>query len=112
MAPEALATSYFQAWKDKDFDTLRSLLADHATFRGPMGSADGAEECMRGLRGMAGMITDVVIQKMWVDGPDVITWFDLHTSSVPPVPTVNWSHIEDGRIARIRVTFDPRPLLG
>ena len=25
---------------------------------------------------------------------------------------VNWSHIEDGQITRIRVTFDPRPLLG
>ncbi|MBV8940342.1 MAG: nuclear transport factor 2 family protein [Solirubrobacterales bacterium] len=24
---------------------------------------------------------------------------------------VNWSHVEAGRITRIRVTFDPRPLL-
>jgi hypothetical protein len=51
-----------------------------------------------------------VVLKRWVDGPDVITWFDLHTHDAPPVPTVNWSHVEDGRITRIRVTFDPRPL--
>jgi hypothetical protein len=25
---------------------------------------------------------------------------------------VNWSHVEAGRITRMRVTFDPRPLLG
>ena len=33
-----------------------------------------------------------------------------HTTSTEPLPTVNWSHIENGRIAQIRVTFDPRPL--
>ncbi|MFH8471700.1 hypothetical protein [Streptomyces sp. NPDC018000] len=26
-------------------------------------------------------------------------------------PTANWMHVEDGKIARIRVTFDPRGLL-
>ena len=28
----------------------------------------------------------------------------------PPAPTANWSRVEDGRIMRIQVTFDPRPL--
>jgi hypothetical protein len=40
----------------------------------------------------------------------VLTWFDLHTSVVPPAPTANWSHLEDGKITAIRVTFDARPL--
>ncbi len=57
------------------------------------------------------MMTDVVVLKRWVQGPDVITWFDLCTHDAPPVPTVNWSHVEDGRITRIRVTFDPRSLV-
>jgi hypothetical protein len=26
------------------------------------------------------------------------------------LPTVNWRHVENGKIAWIRVTFDPRPL--
>ena len=38
-------------------------------------------------------------------------WFDLHTSEAPPCPTVNWSHVEHGKIKTIRATFDPRPLL-
>jgi len=38
----------------------------------------------------------------------VITWLDLHTSVAPPAPTANWSHVEDERITRIRVAFDPR----
>jgi hypothetical protein len=28
-----------------------------------------------------------------------------------PIPVANWSHIEHDRIVRVRVTFDPRPLL-
>jgi hypothetical protein len=28
------------------------------------------------------------------------------------VPVANWSHVEGGKITRIRVTFDPRPFLG
>lgn len=108
--PRTLATTYFDAWMAKDFDTLRSLLADDATFRGPLGTADDAETCMRGLRGMSEILTDVVIQKMWVDGPDVITWFELHTTVAPPCPIVNWSHVENCKIRAIKVTSDPRPL--
>lgn len=106
----ALATTYFRAWKAKDFDTLRSVLADDATFRGPLASADDAEACLEGLRGMSQIVTDIVIHKMFVDGPDVLTWFDLHTTVAPPSPTANWSHVENGKIKTIRVTFDARPL--
>jgi hypothetical protein len=50
--------------------------------------------------------------KVFVDGPDLLTWFELHTIDVAPVPTANWMHIEDGEIVYIRVTFDPRQLTG
>ena len=43
--------------------------------------------------------------------PDVLTWFELRTATAGPLAIVNWSHVEDSRIIRIRVTFDPRPLL-
>jgi hypothetical protein len=32
------------------------------------------------------------------------------SSSTDPLPTVNWRHVAGGKIAWIRVTFDPRPL--
>ncbi|MDQ2727629.1 MAG: nuclear transport factor 2 family protein [Actinomycetota bacterium] len=108
--PRTLAATYFHAWKDHDFDTLRSVLADDATFRGPLGRADDAETCIAGLKGMSKIVTDIVIHKVFVDGPDVLTWFNLHTSIAPPAPTANWSHVEGGRITAIRVTFDARPL--
>jgi ketosteroid isomerase-like protein len=110
--PAALAETYFRCWVDGDFVTLRCALADDATCEGPLGTAGDAAACVAGLRGMRErLLTDLVVRHRFVDGPDVLTWFDLHTSVAPPAPTANWIHVEDGRISRIRVTFDPRPLL-
>ncbi|GGL88860.1 nuclear transport factor 2 family protein [Nakamurella endophytica] len=109
--PRDVAATYFRAWQARDFDTLASILRDGVTFRGPLGAADGVQECLAGLRGMAQGITEIRVLKMWVDGPDVLTWYDLHTAGAPPAPTANWMHVEDGGIARIRATFDPRDLL-
>ena len=109
--PTDAATTYFDAWRAGDFDRLRSVLADHVRFVGPMGTADGADECLAGLRGLRQILDDIVVEKRFVDGPDVVTWFALDTKPAGRVaPVVNWSHVEDGRITRIRVAFDPRPL--
>ncbi len=110
--PRALATTYFEAWLAHDFGRVRTLLADDATFRGPLGSADSGDECVAGLQGMAKMMTGLDITRMVVDGPDVMTWYDLLTDAAPPIATVNWMHVEGGRIKRIRATFDPRPIVG
>lgn len=64
---------------------------------------------MDGLKGLAQIITDIEIHKIFVDGPDVLTWYDLHTSVADPIPTANWSRVEDGKIVAIRVAFDARP---
>jgi hypothetical protein len=109
--PKSVATTYFTSWKNKEFDTLRTLLADDVTFRGPLGTADGADECIEGLEGMSRMIADIVVLKIFVDGNDVLTWYELHTTKADPVPTANWSHLEGGKITTIRATFDPRPLV-
>lgn len=110
--PRSVAATYFRAWKERDFATLRGILADDVTFHGPLATLDNADDCVTGLQGMAKILDDVVVQHVFVDGPDVLTWFDLHTTVAPPAPTANWQHVEDGRITRIRVAFDPRALVG
>jgi len=111
MSPSELAETYFRAWEGKDFDALRAILADDATFRGPLATADDGDACVAGLRGMAQILERVDVTRRWVDGDDVITWFDLYTTVAEPVPVVNWSRMRGGRIAEIRATFDPRPLI-
>ncbi len=108
---KALATTYFKAWKDKDFATLRSLLADDVTFAGSMGTASGIDECLQGMEGMSTQMQDIVVHVMVADGSDVITWYDLKMQGVDPLPTANWSHVENGKITAIKATFDPRPML-
>jgi SnoaL-like domain len=112
MTPAHVGAAYFEAWKRGDFAAVRSILAEDATFEGPLGLAANADECVEGLKRMSAIMTDVVVTKTFTDGPDVLTWFELHTVSTEPLPVVNWRHVRDGKIASIRVTFDPRPLTG
>src|ERR1700759_4540414 len=93
--PKSVAQAYFAAWQARDFDRLRSILDDQVTFRGPLGKADNAEECLAGLRAMAENITEIRVLKIFIDEPDVITWFDLYTKDVAPIATANWMHVED-----------------
>jgi len=109
--PTELAEAYVAAWKASDEVALRGLLADDVTFVGALGTANGIDECVAGLLGIGRILTDVVVKVRLADDHDVITWFDLHTSIAPPAPTANWSHVEDGRITAIRVTFDPREII-
>ena len=105
-----IAQTYFDAWRSRDFDRLQSVLADDVSYRGPLGTTDGADATIAGLHGMAeNVMRDVDISLMAVDGSDVLTWYDLHTATTEPLPTVNWSHVENGLISRIRAVFDPRP---
>lgn len=109
-AVSRIADTYFEAWQAGDFARLRSTLADDAIFDGPLGQASSADECMAGLQRMSQIMTGIEIRKTFADGPDMLTWFDLHTTQAGPLPMVNWRHVENGKITWIRVTFDPRPL--
>jgi len=110
--PRTAAATYFDAWRANDFDRLRSVLADEIEFVGPLGQVKGGDECAEAMRRLSEIKTDLVVERVFVDGDDVLTWFELHTSLAPPAPVANWSHIEGGKVARVRVTFDPRGILG
>ena len=110
-APQDVAAAYFRAWQQNDIDQVRPLLHPDVDFVGALGSARGADEVLRGLAGMFAMTRQVQVIRRWVDRSDVITWFEFSTATAGPLPVVNWSHVENGLMTRIRVTFDPRPLL-
>lgn len=112
MADDAakVATSYFDAWKVNDFETMRSLVAEDVTFAGPLANLEGASDYIDGIKGMSQIKSDIVIRKVFVDGPDILTWFELHTTVASPVPVANWLHVEEGKITSLRVAFDAREL--
>jgi len=57
-------------------------------------------------------MTGIDVQQVFGAGPDVLTWYDMATKVADPVPVANWMHVEDGKITRIRVAFDPRGIIG
>jgi limonene-1,2-epoxide hydrolase len=103
-----VVTSYFDAWKADDFDTMRSLVAEDVRFEGPLATLEGAEDYIKGIQGLSQVISDIVIQKIFVDGQDVLTWYDMHTTVASPVAMANWLHVEEGKITALRVAFDAR----
>ena len=76
-----------------------------------MGTASGADDYVKQLAGFSQVLDDITVEKMVADDRDVLTWFNLHPKGGEPVPVVNWCHVEGGRAQRVRVVFDPRPLL-
>jgi len=110
-AARELAETYFTAWEAGDFDTLREVLAENVDFVGALGTASGIDEALAGLKGLGQVLEKIDVKVRVAEGGEVITWFDLCTSVAPPTPTANWMHVEDGKVTRIRVTFDPRALL-
>ncbi len=111
-ATRTAVLTYFRTWRERDFAAFRANLADEVTFAGPMATVEGAEACAAGVEGMTQALDDVVVTKVFVDGDDATTWFTLHTKGGDVLPVANWSHVTNGRVDRIQVTFDPRPLLG
>ena len=110
MTPKDTMQRYFETWNAHDFDAFEAQLADDITFAGPLGTANGPAECRQGIQGLAKVVDRAEVITMVADGPEVITWFELRLPDADPVPVANWARVEDGRIQRVRVTFDPRPL--
>jgi hypothetical protein len=105
-----VAMAYFDAWKANDFDTMRSLVADDVRFEGPLATLEGAEDYIKGIQGLSQVISEIVIRKVFVDGQDVLTWYDMHTTVASPVAVANWLHVEGSKITTLRVAFDAREL--
>lgn len=102
-----IARAYFAAWDAKDWGAYRELLADDVDFVGALGKVAGADEAVKGIASFAHVIREVKVEKIWVDGEDVITWFHLLTTAEDePVPVANYSKIRDGKIVRIRAAFE------
>jgi ketosteroid isomerase-like protein len=109
--PKTIAATYFKAWEAADVERLRAILAEDITFTGPLAQVVGADEYADSIRGLFQATEKLVVHKVWVDGDDVLTWFDLHMSGAPPAPVAQWCHVRDGKVARVQVTFDPRGIL-
>lgn len=108
----AVADVYFDAWQTNQPSRLADVLAPDIRVNGPLGQIDGAAQYQASLGRIFSITGELVFHKRWVDGGDVMTWFDLHPrDGGEPFPVASWLRIEGGRITRVRVTFDLGSLL-
>ena len=96
----------------QEVETVRANLADVVDSDGPMGPVEGGDACTESMKHLAEIVTGIVVTKVFADGPDVLAWYAMPTNETDPMPVANWCDIERGKIDRIRVRFDLRPLVG
>ncbi|GAB2883080.1 nuclear transport factor 2 family protein [Streptomyces mayteni] len=110
--PLAAADAYFDAWRTNRPEALAEVLAPDVLVNGPLGRIDGATRYRSVLARIFDLTDRLALRRRWVDGADVMTWFDLHPrGGAEPFPVASWLHVEHGRIARVDVTFDLGRLL-
>jgi ketosteroid isomerase-like protein len=101
---------YQRAFGRGDVQTARSLLADELHFKGPIEEFNSADEYMQSVAKLAQIVTGTDVKKVFADGDDVVTIYDLHTNT--PAGTTNvaeWATVKNGKISEMRVFFDARP---
>lgn len=109
-SPASIAALYFACWDAGDPEPLRPLLHPQVTFDGALGTTRGPEEFVEGLAGMFAATTSNTVLLRLASEDDVVTWSELRMGGKAPLQVANWTHVEDGKITAVRVTFDPRPL--
>lgn len=101
---------YFRALEARDFRGARALLADDLQFDGPIDHFDKADDLMKEISGVYGMVNGVDHQARFAQGDEVADFYILDTQ-VAKAPVAEWHTVRAGKIARIRAYFDARPFV-
>ena len=94
---------YSKALGSRDFAAARALLADNLRFEGPIDTFDRADDYIKAISALYGMVKGIAHQATIAEGDDVAVFYVLDT------PVAEWYTVGGGKIVRIRTYFDARP---
>ena len=100
--------SYNRALAARDFAGARRLLADDLHFEGPIDKFQRADDYLKAITGLYGMVKGVEHQATLTEGDDVAVFYLLNTP-VTKAPVAEWYTVRGGKIVRLRAYFDARP---
>lgn len=108
VGPAQVVETYLKAIEQGDFDSARSCLATSFSYQGPTASFNNPESFIENIWHVGQILHHIEIRKTFVEHNDVCTImnFHVHLDERRSVPVVQWSKIEDGKIASIEVFFD------
>ncbi|HEY4110722.1 nuclear transport factor 2 family protein, partial [Puia sp.] len=90
---------------EEDFTTARELVWDNFTFDGVMGKRDGAEAYFADL---AKMKMHYSVIRSFAKGLDVCVLSNLNMGDKKEIFCCSWYKFRQGKIASLKVVFDPR----
>lgn len=109
--PEQVVDAYFDALGARDFDRVRSYLADEGfTYRSPIAQFDRASDFVRDISRVGPILEGIEHRRTFVDGDEVcrIVNFKTRMDSLQVTPVVHWSKVQRGKIVAIETFFDAR----
>ena len=106
-AKEVVLT-FIEALNKEDFDKAAECLSEDMFFDGVMGKRNGSESYMNDMRKMK---FKYEIERTFDNEDDVCVLYNIDMSGKATLFTCGWYQVADGKIKKIKVVFDPRPLL-
>ena len=108
MSATDIVNRYSDALRDRDFVAARSLLADDLRFEGPIDKFSRADDYVKAITGLYGMVKGVQHEATIANGENVALFYVLDTP-VANAPVAEWYTVRGGKIVHIRTYFDARP---
>jgi SnoaL-like domain len=97
-----------KALNDENYEAAKRYVGDNLMYVGPFGSRDGADAYLKEIERLR---LKFDIRKIFAENEDVCVLYDITVSGIT-LFACGWFQVEAGRVRSLRVTFDPRPLLG
>lgn len=91
--------------------TARELLADDLEYHDPMMSVDSADELISQLEQLDAEHADIELVEMASGDGVVATLTSFAMPNGERVPFTQWFWVDEAKITRSRVIYDPRPFL-
>ena len=107
-SPADVVDGYNRALHARDFTAARALMADNLRFEGPIDRFDSADDYIKAITGLYGMVKGIEHQATISDGDNVAVFYLLDTP-VAKAPVAEWYTVRDGKITHLRAYFDARP---
>jgi hypothetical protein len=106
-AKEVVLT-FIKALNDEDFEKAATCLDASMEFDGVMGKRNGADSYMSDMKKMKFKYD---ILQSFENESEVCVLYNIDMSGKATIFTCGWYHVADSKIRKIKVVFDPRPLL-
>jgi hypothetical protein len=107
---ESIVITYHDALARRDFAAARALLRDDLRFVGPFESFESADDYLRAVQGLWGIVETIDLKHRSSAGDQVVVLYDMVTRTPAGTQLVcEWFGVEGSTITWIRALFDTAP---